>query len=181
MSSGISSSTRRATTSKREDTPSWVSGADAHAAMRATISWPCTTSVRMGTTSRRRMRRIHRFSVPHTNPPDRLRATISTSTWRTRSEYTLCVLIHVCTGDVHTHPGSYYNAYLKFFSDELLDKGAASVIEEFIFSPKANIEPPKPGKEPMQMAGRFLAGLFHPLIHAGYGCEFGLLGQLAEG
>lgn len=84
-------------------------------------------------------------------------------------------LTHLCLAN------SYYNAYLKFFSDELLDKGPAAVIEEFIFSPKANIEPPKPGKEPMQMANRFLAGLLHPLIHTGYGCEFGLLGQLAEG
>ncbi|EIW52976.1 uncharacterized protein TRAVEDRAFT_175105 [Trametes versicolor FP-101664 SS1] len=81
----------------------------------------------------------------------------------------------------HLADEDYYNAYLKFFSDELLDKGAAAVIEEFIFSPKANIEPPKPGREPMQMANRFLAGLLHPLIHTGYGCEFGLLGQLAEG
>ncbi|KAH9849119.1 hypothetical protein C2E23DRAFT_862163 [Lenzites betulinus] len=81
----------------------------------------------------------------------------------------------------HLADEDYYNAYLKFFSDELLDKGPAAVIEEFIFSPRANIEPPKSGKEPMQMANRFLAGLLHPLIHTGYGCEFGILGQLAEG
>ncbi|KAI0367929.1 hypothetical protein BV20DRAFT_949395 [Pilatotrama ljubarskyi] len=83
----------------------------------------------------------------------------------------------------HEHLGDedYYNAYLKFFTDVLLEKGAAATIEEYVFSPKANIEPPKPGKPPMQMANRFLAGLLHPLIHTGYGCEFGLLGQLAEG
>ncbi|KAI0822159.1 hypothetical protein BC628DRAFT_1412496 [Trametes gibbosa] len=81
----------------------------------------------------------------------------------------------------HLADEDYYNAYLKFFSDELLDKGPAAVLEEFVFSPKANIEPPGFGKEPMQMANRFLAGLLHPLIHTGYGCEFGILGQLAEG
>ncbi|KAI8976416.1 hypothetical protein BD414DRAFT_446586 [Trametes punicea] len=83
----------------------------------------------------------------------------------------------------HEHLGdeNYYNAYLHFFTDVLLEKGAVATIEEYIFSPKANIEPPAPGKPPMQMANRFLSGLLHCLIHTGYGCEFGLLGQLAEG
>ncbi|KAI0667411.1 hypothetical protein C8Q78DRAFT_982136 [Trametes maxima] len=83
----------------------------------------------------------------------------------------------------HEHLGDedYYNAYLKFFTDKILDKGAETIIEEYIFSPKVNIEPPKPGKPPLQMTNRFLAGLLHPLIHTGYGCEFGLPGQLAEG
>ncbi|OBZ73399.1 hypothetical protein A0H81_07066 [Grifola frondosa] len=31
------------------------------------------------------------------------------------------------------------------------------------------------------MLNRFLAGILHPLIHTGYGCEFGLLGMIAEG
>ncbi|KAI0776932.1 hypothetical protein BD413DRAFT_610512 [Trametes elegans] len=83
----------------------------------------------------------------------------------------------------HEHLGdeNYYNAYLQFFTEVLLEKGAAATIEEWVFSPKANIEHPKPGEPPLQMANRFLAGLLHPLIHTGYGCEFGLLGQLAEG
>ncbi|PCH34665.1 hypothetical protein WOLCODRAFT_139493 [Wolfiporia cocos MD-104 SS10] len=33
----------------------------------------------------------------------------------------------------------------------------------------------------MQMLSRWMAGLLHPLIHTGYGAEFGLLGMLAEG
>lgn len=33
----------------------------------------------------------------------------------------------------------------------------------------------------MRMLNRFLAGLLHPLIHTGYGAEFGLLGMVAEG
>lgn len=75
----------------------------------------------------------------------------------------------------------YYSAYLKFFTTELLAKGAAAVLEEYIFSPKANIELPAPDQPPMQMLSRFLAGVIHPFIHTGYGAEFGQLGMLAEG
>ncbi|OSD00411.1 hypothetical protein PYCCODRAFT_1414510 [Trametes coccinea BRFM310] len=83
----------------------------------------------------------------------------------------------------HEHLGDekYYKAYVDFFTDKLLAQGAVATIEEFIFSPKANIDPPAPGEPPMQMANRFLAGQLHCLIHVGYGCEFGLLGQLSEG
>ena len=76
---------------------------------------------------------------------------------------------------------SFYAAYLKFFSNVLLDKGAAWTLEEYIFSPKANIEPPKAGGEPMHMVNRFLSGVIHPLIHTGYGAEFGLFGMFVEG
>lgn len=31
------------------------------------------------------------------------------------------------------------------------------------------------------MLNRFLMGVVHPIIHAGYGCEFGLPGMVAEG
>ena len=76
---------------------------------------------------------------------------------------------------------SYYEAYLKFFTGVLLEKTASATIEEYIFSPKANIEPPQPGQPPMQMVNRLFSGLLHPLIHTGYGAEFGLLGMFAEG
>ena len=33
----------------------------------------------------------------------------------------------------------------------------------------------------VNMIGRFLGGFVHPLIHAGYGAEFCLLGMWAEG
>ncbi|KAI0739632.1 hypothetical protein C8Q80DRAFT_1222030 [Daedaleopsis nitida] len=83
----------------------------------------------------------------------------------------------------HEHLGDekFYDAYLKFFTAALLEKGAAATLEEYVFSPKANIEPPKAGEPPLQMANRFLSGLLHPLIHTGYGAEFGLLGMFAEG
>lgn len=76
---------------------------------------------------------------------------------------------------------SFYDAYLKFFVEVLFDKGGPATIEEFIFSPKANIEEPAPGQPPMKMLNRFMAGLLHPLIHTGYGAEFNLLGMLVEG
>lgn len=63
----------------------------------------------------------------------------------------------------------------------MLDKGAAAIIEEYIFSPKANVLAPAVGQPPLGMLDRFLSGLLHPLIHVGYGAEFGLLGMVAEG
>ena len=75
----------------------------------------------------------------------------------------------------------FYDAYLKFFTEVVLEKGAAATLEEYIFSPKANVEPPKPDQPPMQMVNRLLSGLLHPMIHTGYGAEFGLLGMFAEG
>lgn len=77
--------------------------------------------------------------------------------------------------------GSYYKAYLKFFTDVLMERGPAGTFEKFIFSPKYNIEPPKNDQAPMAMTNRFLSGLLHPLIHTGYGAEFGLGGMFAEG
>jgi len=83
----------------------------------------------------------------------------------------------------HEHLGdeTYWNAYLEFFSRLVLEKGAAAAIEEYIFSPRVNVEQPEPGKPPIKMLARFLAGVLHPMIHTGYGTEFGLPGMVAEG
>ncbi|KAI0919853.1 hypothetical protein AcW1_003003 [Taiwanofungus camphoratus] len=83
----------------------------------------------------------------------------------------------------HEHLGDeeFYNAYLEFFSSALLKDGMGHTIEEYIFSLRFNINAPEHGKPPMRMLNRFLAGLLHPLIHTGYGAEFGLLGMVAEG
>ncbi|KLO08383.1 hypothetical protein SCHPADRAFT_893940 [Schizopora paradoxa] len=79
-----------------------------------------------------------------------------------------------------------YNAFLKYFSymfaeKEDLDMGEE--VENFIFSEKYNFDRArKGGDQPQpQMLNRFLAGLLHPIIHTGYGVEFGLRGTLAEG
>ena len=48
------------------------------------------------------------------------------------------------------------------------------MLEKYLFSPEYN-------KPPRRMLNRFLMGVVHPIIHAGYGCEFGLPGMVAEG
>jgi hypothetical protein len=65
---------------------------------------------------------------------------------------------------------------------KLLDKqnSITSVLETYIFSHDANMVQNKDGVAPM-MLSRFLGGFVHPLIHCGYGVEFGLPGLIAEG
>ncbi|KAL6310289.1 hypothetical protein BKA93DRAFT_721631 [Sparassis latifolia] len=89
----------------------------------------------------------------------------------------------IAAKNFHLHLGdeNFYSGYVDFFSSVLSEKGAAATIEEYIFSPKVNIEAPMSGKPPMNMLNRFLSGVLHPLIHTGYGAEFGLLGMVAEG
>ncbi|KAJ8488960.1 hypothetical protein ONZ45_g13749 [Pleurotus djamor] len=85
----------------------------------------------------------------------------------------------ITSQNVFDHLGDekYYNSYLTFFKEELQAKGFSPVLEDYVFSAKANHgSPSKP-----QMLNRFLAGLLHPLIHTGYGAELGLPGLVAEG
>ncbi|OCH85389.1 hypothetical protein OBBRIDRAFT_838993 [Obba rivulosa] len=100
---------------------------------------------------------------------------IQRSTWKSPSK--------IDEKNFHDHLGdeNYWDAYLEFFSGILLEKSAEAVIEEYIFSPRVNIEQPEPGKPPMKMLTRFLSGVMHPMIHTGYAAEFGLLGLVAEG
>lgn len=77
----------------------------------------------------------------------------------------------------------YYSAYVDFFTAILRKDGAATTLEDYVFSQKANFDPARDadGKSPPQFLCRFVDGLFHPMIHVGYGLEFGLPGTLAEG
>jgi hypothetical protein len=70
-----------------------------------------------------------------------------------------------------------------FFIDTLRKKGAVATLEEYVFCQKANFDPAydADGKDQPQFLNRIIDALFHPLIHVGYGLEFGLLGTLAEG
>jgi hypothetical protein len=72
---------------------------------------------------------------------------------------------------------------LEFFALELGKKGLARTFGEYIFAPSANYlaEPPPEGDRHPEMLARFIGGVLHPLIHTGYGAEFGLLGISAEG
>jgi hypothetical protein len=67
--------------------------------------------------------------------------------------------------------------------DALLKNDAATVLEKYVFSQKANFDPDRDtkGQTQPEMLNRFVNGLLHPMIHIGYGLEFGLLGTLAEG
>jgi hypothetical protein len=77
----------------------------------------------------------------------------------------------------------YYDAYLTFFTDTLRQKGTAATLEEYVFSQQANFDPARDaeGKSQPEMLNRFINGLLHPLIHTGYGVEFGLPGMVVEG
>jgi hypothetical protein len=79
----------------------------------------------------------------------------------------------------------YYQAYMDFFEASLKHDGISHTLEEFLFSPSANVgvkeglfdeDAPQP-----HMLARFFSGVVHPVIHTGYGLEFGLPGMLAEG
>ncbi|KAI0337856.1 hypothetical protein BDW22DRAFT_1464375 [Trametopsis cervina] len=76
----------------------------------------------------------------------------------------------------------YYQAYVTFISTKLIEErqDVQHIFEKYVFSKDANIVPGAGAKPPM-MLSRFLAGLLHPLIHAGYGAEFSLPGLVSEG
>lgn len=65
----------------------------------------------------------------------------------------------------------YYTSYLNFFQEEVQKKGMKHCIEYYIFE-----QDPKLG-----WYARFLAGVYHPMIHLGYGIEFNLPLMVAEG
>jgi questin oxidase-like protein len=88
----------------------------------------------------------------------------------------------------------YYDAYLNYFSEYLRDHTPNEAFERFVLSSSSNFDPDllandvqdikkfaDKGKKHPEMLNRLLAGLLHPFIHALYGFEFGLSGQVAEG
>ncbi|CAL1702716.1 unnamed protein product [Somion occarium] len=81
----------------------------------------------------------------------------------------------------HLGNDKYYQAYVTFFTDLLLEKGGATVFEDYILSKNANLAVGPNSQEPPYLLSRYLGGFLHPLIHTGYGAEFGQLGMWAEG
>ncbi|KAL4062790.1 hypothetical protein V8B97DRAFT_2012212 [Scleroderma yunnanense] len=77
----------------------------------------------------------------------------------------------------------YYNAYIKYFHRVVLEPGAttSSILEKYLFSEHYNIRRPMEGAQQPEMLNRFLEVLLHPIIHVGYGAEFGIPGMIAEG
>ncbi|KAK0451383.1 uncharacterized protein EV420DRAFT_714767 [Desarmillaria tabescens] len=83
--------------------------------------------------------------------------------------------------NVHLGDEKYYGAYMTFFKDKIAEEGIASVLEEFVFSESANVDATTNGNQQPGMLNRLMAGLVHPMIHTGYGLEFGLPGIVVEG
>jgi hypothetical protein len=83
----------------------------------------------------------------------------------------------------HLGEKTYYSAYLVYFDKVVQEyKGdAGSLMEDYIFSVKFNFGSMSLQGQHPQMACRFLELILHPIIHFGYGVEFGLPGMLSEG
>ena len=73
---------------------------------------------------------------------------------------------------------------MNFFTDYVQEKGFSAALENYVFSPKANLgtyEAQLPEDKAPHMLSRLLTGVLHPLIHIGYGAEFNLPGMIVEG
>ncbi|KAF8522286.1 hypothetical protein BU17DRAFT_44855 [Hysterangium stoloniferum] len=97
-----------------------------------------------------------------------------------RAAYSSPAPIDIKNWKDHLGDEDYYNAYLAFFSAELVKNGLEQSLETFIFSDDANWGSKSSDKHP-EMVSRVLAGLLHPFIFIGHGVEFGQLGMVAEG
>lgn len=80
----------------------------------------------------------------------------------------------------HLGDQKYYQSYYAFFATRLLENGVFKTLEEFIYSKKANYDDRHEHNQP-KMFSRFVGGLYHPMIHLGFGLEFGMVGVLAGG
>ena len=69
----------------------------------------------------------------------------------------------------HLGEKEYYSDYLDFMIGEVEKLGRVGAVEKYAFD------------EQYSMLARFLAGIYHPFIHIGYGLEFGIDGMVAEG
>jgi hypothetical protein len=94
----------------------------------------------------------------------------------------------------HLADERYYAAYLAFFSEYLRDHTPNEALERFLFSSSYNFNPDlaaataqdlrnagQDSKIHPQMLNRLMSVYIHPFIHIGYGFEFGIPGQVAEG
>ncbi|TFK31868.1 hypothetical protein BDQ12DRAFT_701405 [Crucibulum laeve] len=79
----------------------------------------------------------------------------------------------------HLGDEKYYQGYLKFFNEEIKTLGGDELLKKYLFAAEANVAI-ESGPNP-SMLQRYLGGLFHPLIHTGYGFQFNLPGMIVEG
>jgi len=69
---------------------------------------------------------------------------------------------------------SAYGAFVNFFAEQVKVLGVPGVLEKYIFDPEVN-------KNGIDMLSRVVAGALHPMIHIGYGAEFGDQALIATG
>ncbi|KAI6013237.1 hypothetical protein EDC04DRAFT_2759433 [Pisolithus marmoratus] len=79
----------------------------------------------------------------------------------------------------HLGDENYYQGYIAFFKREVDEQGASKVLEEYVLSDSFQHQEGA-SKQP-ELLARLTAGVMHPMIHVGYGLEFGLKGMLIEG
>ncbi|VDB95953.1 unnamed protein product [Peniophora sp. CBMAI 1063] len=79
----------------------------------------------------------------------------------------------------HIGDEKYYGAYLVYFCRYLLSHTPTEAIQKFILAEEYNYADPDFNDPNMYI--RYWAGIIHPHIHLGYGIEFGVLQQIAEG
>ena len=89
---------------------------------------------------------------------------------------------------MYLDPYRYFNAYMNFFRSYVQERGfSVALVEDFIFSPKANLGTNESTKAQLpidkqpRMLSRFLTGVLHPTIHIGHGAEFNLPRMIVEG
>ncbi|EGG10926.1 uncharacterized protein MELLADRAFT_92312 [Melampsora larici-populina 98AG31] len=71
---------------------------------------------------------------------------------------------------IHLGDDKYYPRYLSFFSAEVARLGAMNAVDHYVFRQTEG-----------DMLNRSLGGVYHPIIHWGYGLEFSVDGIVAEG
>ena len=81
----------------------------------------------------------------------------------------------------HLSDPEYYQAYLQFFSNQVVTEGVDKTLKRYLYSEGANYSGRADGSRHPEMFARFMSGLVHSLIHVGHGLEFGLPGIVAEG
>lgn len=89
----------------------------------------------------------------------------------------------ITVDNVYDHLGDpdYYSAYVDFFNEIIRADGVSAALDRYLFSIGANFVPGKNADQQPQMLDRLFDGIIHPIIHVGYGLEFGLPGIVAEG
>ncbi|KAG9236545.1 hypothetical protein BJ875DRAFT_371942 [Amylocarpus encephaloides] len=71
----------------------------------------------------------------------------------------------------HLGKQQYYLSYLRFFQQQMEEKGWEKVLQDYIFAGDERAD---------DLLGRMYAGFLHPIIHLGFGIEFNQPAMIAE-